>query len=312
MSFSNDRNTRNIKASRKDECMDTNKFLQRLSETLQNFSFIDFIDVIIIALIIFYLLRLFRNSRAGQLVKGFLILLVVYAVSYFAQLTMLTYILNSIFTYWAIILIVVFQPELRLGLERLGRSNRRLRTFMSSTVQNPEDKIYKALSDVADTCSVFSKSKTGALIVFERESALGEIANTGTTLNSDVSPALLGNIFFNKAPLHDGACIIREDKILSAGCILPLTNNLNISQDLGTRHRAAIGMTEESDAVVVVVSEETGSISIALNGVLTRDYKRDDLYNRLVELIIVNDNDRNAHLITALFNKRKEKKNEKE
>ena len=292
--------------------MDTNKFLQRLSETLQNFSFIDFIDVIIIALIIFYLLRLFRNSRAGQLVKGFLILLVVYAVSYFAQLTMLTYILNSIFTYWAIILIVVFQPELRLGLERLGRSNRRLRTFMSSTVQNPEDKIYKALSDVADTCSVFSKSKTGALIVFERESALGEIANTGTTLNSDVSPALLGNIFFNKAPLHDGACIIREDKILSAGCILPLTNNLNISQDLGTRHRAAIGMTEESDAVVVVVSEETGSISIALNGVLTRDYKRDDLYNRLVELIIVNDNDRNAHLITALFNKRKEKKNEKE
>ena len=183
---------------------------------------------------------------------------------------------------------------------------------MSSTVQNPEDKVYKAISDVADTCAVFSKSKTGALIVFERDSPLGDIANTGTILNSDVSPALLGNIFFNKAPLHDGASIIRDGKLLSAGCILPLTDNLNISQDLGTRHRAAIGMTEESDAVVVVVSEETGNISIALNGMLTRDFNRDALYNRLVELIVVGEKDNNFGLLAALFNKRKEKKNEKE
>ncbi len=287
-------------------------FITRLIGTLKTFTFKDFIDVVIIALLLFYLLRLFRNSRAGQLVKGFLILLVVYGVSYLLQLTMLTYILNSIFTYWAIIFIVVFQPELRLGLERLGRSNRRLRSFMSSTVQNPEDKIYKAISDVADTCAVFSKSKTGALIVFERDTLLGDIANTGTILNSDVSPALLGNIFFNKAPLHDGASIIRDGKLLSAGCILPLTDNLNISQDLGTRHRAAIGMSEESDAVVVVVSEETGNISIALNGMLTRDFSRDALYNRLVELIIVRDKDKNTGLFAALFNKRKEKKNENE
>ena len=287
-------------------------FITRLIGTLKTFTFKDFIDVVVIALIIFYLLRLFRNSRAGQLVKGFLILLVVYGVSYLLQLTMLTFILNSIFTYWAIIFIVVFQPELRLGLERLGRSNRRLRSFMSSTVQNPEDKIYKAISDVADTCAVFSKSKTGALIVFERDTLLGDIANTGTILNSDVSPALLGNIFFNKAPLHDGASIIRDGKLLSAGCILPLTDNLNISQDLGTRHRAAIGMSEESDAVIVVVSEETGNISIALNGMLTRDFNRDALYNRLVELIVVGDKDKNTGLFTALFNKRKEKKNENE
>ena len=287
-------------------------FITRLIGTLKTFTIKDLIDVVIIALIIFYLLRLFRNSRAGQLVKGFLILLAVYGVAYIAQLTMLTYILNSIFTYWAIIFIVVFQPELRLGLERLGRSNRRLRSFMSSTVQNPEDKVYKAISDVADTCAVFSKSKTGALIVFERDSPLGDIANTGTILNSDVSPALLGNIFFNKAPLHDGASIIRDGKLLSAGCILPLTDNLNISQDLGTRHRAAIGMTEESDAVVVVVSEETGNISIALNGMLTRDFNRDALYNRLVELIVVGDKDNNSGLLAALFKKRKEKKNEKE
>ena len=287
-------------------------FFSQLLATLKTFTFKDFIDVAIIALILFYLLRLFRQSRVGQLIKGFLILLAVYGVSYLFQLTMLKYILNSIFTYWAIIFIVVFQPELRLGLERLGRSNKRLRSFVSSTVQNPEDKLYKALSDVADTCAIFSKSKTGALIVFERDTPLGEIAATGTILNSDVSPALLGNIFFNKAPLHDGASIIREGKIFAAGCILPLSDNLNISQELGTRHRAAIGITEESDAVVVVVSEETGSISIALNGMLTRDYKRDDLYNRLVELIIDGDNKNASGLFGALFNKRKEKKNEKE
>lgn len=287
-------------------------FFSQLLATLKTFTFKDFIDVAIIALILFYLLRLFRQSRAGQLVKGFLILLVVYGLSSLFHLTMLKYILNSIFTYWAIIFIVVFQPELRLGLERLGRSNKRLRSFVSSTIQNPEDQIYRALSDVADTCAVFSKSKTGALIVFERETPLGEIADSGTVLNSDVSPALLGNIFFNKAPLHDGACIIREGKIHAAGCILPLSDNLNISQDLGTRHRAAIGMSEASDAVVVVVSEETGSISVALNGVLTRDFKRDDLYNRLVELIIVGENNNASGMFATLFNKRKEKKNEKE
>ena len=295
---------------RKDEYMEI--IIQNLGSVFKTFGVKDAVDVTVIALLIFYLLRLFRNSRAGQLVKGFLILLVVYGVAIVARLNMLTYILNSVFTYWAIIFIVVFQPELRLGLERLGRSNKRLRSFVSSTVQNPEDKIYKALSDTADTCAVFSKSKTGALIVFERETPLGEIADTGTLLNSDVSPALLGNIFFNKAPLHDGAIIIREGKILAAGCILPLSDNLNISQELGTRHRAAIGITESSDAVVVVVSEETGSISVALNGILTRDFKRDDLYNRLVELIITGDNNNASGMFAALFNKRKEEKNEKE
>ena len=287
-------------------------FFSQLLATGKTFTFKAVIDVTLMALFLLFLLRLFRQSRVGQLSSDFLILLAVYGVSYLFQLTMLTYILNSIFTYWAIIFIVVFQPELRLGLERLGRSNKRLRSFVSSTVQNPEDQIYRALSDVADTCAVFSKSKTGALIVFERETPLGEIADSGTVLNSDVSPALLGNIFFNKAPLHDGACIIREGKIHAAGCILPLSDNLNISQDLGTRHRAAIGMSEASDAVVVVVSEETGSISVALNGILTRDFKRDDLYNKLVELIIVGENNNASGMFATLFNKRKEKKNEKE
>ena len=239
--------------------------------TLKTFEFKDAVDIAIVALILFYLFRLFRQSRAGQLVKGVVILLVLFAISAIANLTMVKFILKSVFEFAVIILVVVFQPELRQGLERLGRSNKTLKNMMNSSNQSPETYAMKAISDVADSCAIFSKSRTGALIVFERDSMLNEIAGTGTTLNSETSPALLGNIFFNKAPLHDGACIIRDGKILSAGCILPLTKSLDVSPDLGTRHRAALGLSEECDAVVVVVSEETGNISVAINGKLTRD-----------------------------------------
>ncbi|MBQ3329864.1 MAG: diadenylate cyclase CdaA [Ruminococcus sp.] len=279
--------------------------------TLKTFEFKDAVDITIIALILFYLFRLFRQSRAGQLVKGVVILLVLFAISALANLTMVKFILKSVFEFAVIILVVVFQPELRQGLERLGRSNKTLKNFMISNNQNPETVVTKAITDVADSCAIFSKSRTGALIVFERNSLLNEIAGTGTTLNSETSPALLGNIFFNKAPLHDGACIIREGKILSAGCILPLTKSLDVSPDLGTRHRAAIGMSEECDAVVVVVSEETGNISIALNGKLTRDYTRNTLYDALVELIIPNERE-HSNLFSVIFKNRKEKNDEKE
>lgn len=287
------------------------ELFDNLIATIGTFNFNDLIDVVFIALILYYLFKLFRQSRAGQLVKGVIILLIALVVAKLLNLTMVSFILNSIFEFAVIIFVVIFQPELRLGLERLGRSNKSLRNIVTTSSQNPEITVMRALSDVADTCAIFSKSKTGALIVFERESLLGEIANTGTYLNSDVSPALLGNLFYNKAPLHDGACIIRDGKVLAAGCILPLTKSLNVSQSLGTRHRAAIGMSEECDAVVVVVSEETGSISIALNGLLTRDYSRNELYDRLVELIVSGEGDR-SNLFSTLFKKRKEKKNEEE
>lgn len=279
--------------------------------TLKTFEFKDAVDITIVALLLFYLFRLFRQSRAGQLVKGVVILLVLFAISALANLTMVKFILKSVFEFAVIILVVVFQPELRQGLERLGRSNRTLKNFVNNSNQTPETFSMKAISDVADSCAIFSKSRTGALIVFERNSLLNEIAGTGTTLNSDTSPALLGNIFFNKAPLHDGACIIREGKILSAGCILPLTKSLDVSADLGTRHRAAIGLSEECDAVVVVVSEETGSISIALDGKLTRDYSRNSLYDTLVELIIPDLKER-SNLFSVIFKNRKEKNDEKE
>ena len=279
---------------------------------LKTFQFKDAIDILVIALILYYLFRLFRQSRAGQLVKGVVVLLIAYLGAALAGLTMVKYILQSVFQFAVIIFVVVFQPELRQGLERLGRSNKTLRNIVNTSgAQNRETIITRAICDVADTCAVFSKSRTGALIVFERDSLLSEIADTGTKLNSDISPAILGNIFFNKAPLHDGACIIREGKILAAGCILPLTDSLNVSQSLGTRHRAAIGMSEESDAVVVVVSEETGNISIALNGMLYRDYERNTLYDRLVELIIPSERE-HSNLFTSVFKNRKEKDNEKE
>ena len=284
--------------------------LATIWSTLKTFEFKDAIDITIVALILYYLFRLFRQSRAGQLVKGVVILLVLFAISALANLTMVKFILKSVFEFAVIILVVVFQPELRQGLERLGRSNKTLKNMMNTSGQSPETTAMKAITDVADSCAIFSKSRTGALIVFERQSLLNEIAGTGTTLNSDTSPALLGNLFFNKAPLHDGACIIRDGKILSAGCILPLTKSLDVSPDLGTRHRAAIGMSEETDAVVVVVSEETGSISIALGGKLTRDYTRNTLYDTLVELIIPGERER-SNLFSVIFKNRKEKNDEK-
>ena len=281
--------------------------MSTLWATLKTFQFKDAVDIAIITLILYYLLRLFRQTRAGQLVKGVVVLLIAYGISAIFSLTMVNYILRALFEFAIIIIVVVFQPELRQALERLG-TTRTLKNIVSPGSQTSTLSVTKAVTDVADACTVFSSSKTGALIVFERDSVLSEIANTGTFLNSDTSVALFGNIFFNKAPLHDGATIIRSGKILSAGCILPLTTNNNVSSSLGTRHRAALGMSEESDAVVVVVSEETGTISIAVGGTLIRDLNRESLFQKLSDLIISGENE-STNLLSLLFKNRKEKKN---
>lgn len=239
-------------------------------------------------------------------------MLVAYALSAIFDLTMVNFILRALFEFAVIIFVVVFQPELRKALEKLGRSNFSKKTFLSFISSNVQDEITmqtKAINDVCDAATVFSHSRTGALIVFERESVLSEIKSSGTELNSDTSVALLGNIFFNKAPLHDGACIIRNGKILAAGCILPLTSNNDINDSLGTRHRAALGMSEESDAVVVVVSEETGIISVAVGGSLIRELNRETLYDKLSKLILPAENEK-SDLLSVLFKNRKEKNNE--
>ncbi len=281
---------------------------------IKTFTFSDAVDIALVAIIIYGLFKILRQTRAAQLVKGLVILGIAFALSIVFDLTMINVILTGIFEFAVIILVIVFQPELRRALEHLGRSNIKKSGILSSITTKSDDVVTvcaKAINDVVDASTVFSHSKTGALIVFERETMLNDISDTGTQLNSDTSVALLGNIFFNKAPLHDGACIIREGRILSAGCILPLTDNNRLNSALGTRHRAAIGMSEESDAVIVVVSEETGIISIAVGGRLIRELDRKQLSDKLSELLLPSDSDK-QDLFTVLFKNRKEKDEDEE
>lgn len=277
------------------------------------FKFADLIDIIIIAILIYGTLKLVRDTRAEQLLKGIFFILVFYGLATLFSLTMVTTILKVFLEFSVIIIFIIFQPEIRKALEQLGRSKfskNYLKLFQGGLMSNADkDAKVKAISDVADSAILFSHTKTGALFVFEKETKLTDIASTGTMLHCDTSTAIFGNLFFNKAPLHDGACIVRGGKILAAGCILPLNSKEVGRRDIGTRHRAAIGVSEVSDCIVVVVSEETGQISIAMNGVLTRDYNRDSLVSTLEEYLLPADNDND---VPAIFRKRKEKKTDEE
>ncbi len=250
----------------------------------------DIVDILAITLIIFGIFRLVRETRAVQLLKGVAILLVLYITSLAFNLTMMSSLMRLFFEFSVILIAIIFQPEIRKALEKIGQNkiSKKYLSFFFKSGKTDEDvkAIKKAIIDVADVATLFSSSKTGALIVFEREVMLSDIASTGTVLNSLPSVALLGNIFFNKAPLHDGATIIRNGLVYASGCILPLTENKNIDINLGTRHRAALGMSEVSDAIVVVVSEETGVISIAANGKLRRDFNRETLVAALEDYLV--------------------------
>lgn len=263
---------------------------ENLFSILKTIQIRDIIDILAIALIIFGLFRLMRETRAIQLLKGILFLLVLYAVASIFELAMLSSLLRVFFEASVIIIAIIFQPEIRKALEQVGRNNTWRRWFSAFTKPRKSDEwemaIKKSIVDAADTSVIFSRSRTGALIVFERETMLSDIAATGTVVNADTSVALFGNIFFNKAPLHDGACIVRNGRIHAAGCILPLTDNPNVDINLGTRHRAALGISEFSDAVVLVVSEETGVVTLAIGGSLIRDLKREELIKKLSEQLL--------------------------
>lgn len=250
----------------------------------------DIVDILAIAILIFGLFKLIRETRAVQLLKGILLLLVVYFISSLFGLTMLSSLLQTFFEASVIIIVIIFQPELRKLLEQMGRNNTYKKYIKIFSKHRKSDEwkkaVKKSIVDAADTSLLFSRSRTGALLVFEREIMLSDIASTGTVIDAETSVALFGNIFFNKAPLHDGASIIRDGKLYAAGCILPLTDNKNVDINLGTRHRAALGISEQSDAVVLVVSEETGIISLAINGVLLRDFTRDSLIDKLEEFLL--------------------------
>ena len=267
------------------------EFFESAWSIIKTIQFRDIIDILAIALIIFGLFRLLRDTRAIQLLKGIALLIVVYFFASLLGLVMLSSLLRAFFEAAVVVIVVIFQPEIRKALEQMGRNKtwtRKLVSMFKNLGKSDEwqDAVRKSIVDAADTAVLFSRSKTGALMVFERETMLSDIAVTGTIINADTSVALFGNIFFNKAPLHDGASIIRDGKLFAAGCILPLTDDKTVDINLGTRHRAALGISEQSDSVVLVVSEETGVISLAGNGVLTRDYNRETLIRKLNELLL--------------------------
>lgn len=254
-----------------------------------NFQFKDAVDIIIVAFLIYGVVKLVRETRAGQLVKGLFLLVILFIISSYFNLVMVSRVLAYFFQFAFVAILIVFQPEIRKALEQVGRNN--VGQFIAAVVTGRDRsydraQIRKAINAVVDGVGILQQLKMGALIVFERKTKLGDIIETGTQINCEPSGQIVGNIFFNKAPLHDGAMIIRDGMIHAAGCILPLTKNTSVSAELGTRHRAALGVSEESDAVVVVVSEETGQISVAVNGVLARRFTRDTLRDVLEGYLI--------------------------
>ena len=243
-------------------------FLEKIGNYLLLVRFTDILDVIIIAFLVYKLLDLVKSTRAENILKGVVIFLLALWLSEIFHLFGIAYILGNMVQVGILALIILFQPEIRQILEKLGSRNIRLLQAFTPVQQQTE--LEKAIDQTVIACSEMAKTKTGVLIVFERHILLDDMVRSGTTLDAAVSSELLKNIFFVKAPMHDGAVIIRHGRILGAGCMLPLSKNVNLSRDLGMRHRAGIGMSENSDAVVVIVSEETGSISVAVGGMLKR------------------------------------------
>ena len=243
-------------------------FLEKIGNYLLLVRFTDILDVIIIAFLVYKLLDLVKSTRAENILKGVVIFLLALWLSEIFHLNGIAYILGNMVQVGILALIILFQPEIRQILEKLGSRNIRLLRAFTPAQQQTE--LEKAIDQTVIACSEMSKTKTGVLIVFERHILLDDMVRSGTTLDARVSSELLKNIFFVKAAMHDGAVIMRDGRLLAGGCMLPLSKNVNLSRDLGMRHRAGIGMSENSDAVVVIVSEETGSISVAVGGMLKR------------------------------------------
>lgn len=243
----------------------------------------DYLDILIVAYMIYQGIRLVRETRALQLVRGIILLVVVMQASTWLELHMLNYILKGATQVGLIAVLVVFQPELRRALEQMGRS--RFSTMFNFEDEDGPEAIQALSEKICAAVYSLSASRTGALMVLERQIKVGDIIRTGVTLNAEVSSELLVNIFIPNTPLHDGAVVMRGNRITAAACFLPLTQNPDLNLELGTRHRAALGMSETSDAIIIVVSEETGKISLALEGTLTRSLTLDALGKALVKLL---------------------------
>ena len=264
---------------------------------VSNIRVFDVIDIIVIAYLIYKAIQFLRETRAGQLAKGIFVLVAMYLIAKWFDLAVLRWVLTVVFNSAIVALAVIFQPELRRMLEKIGQMN----LGANQVLDTEEERTKAALDSICKAAGNMKDSKTGALIVFERKTQLGDIINTGTLIDAKPSVSMVCNIFYPKSPLHDGAVVVRDGRLYAAGCILPLTQNNNLSTHLGTRHRAAIGMTENSDAVVLVVSEETGNISIAYNGKITRNYTAATAYAELNDKLIVSDEEEKGNKAAAVM-----------
>lgn len=283
---------------------------ENVKNYLQLISLADIIDVLIMTFIIYKLLVLIRKTQAARVLKGIALLVVALAIASFAGLNVINFLLSNTLQLGLIAILVLFQPELRRMLETVGGSGS-LAKIIGKSEEDSGD-MENVIAQVVSATSTLSQQRIGMLLVFERSIRLDEVVKTGTVIDSAVTSMLIRNIFFPKAALHDGATIIRDGRMLAAGCVLPLTTNNNLSPDLGTRHRAGVGVSEASDAVVVIVSEETGSVSVAIGGMLKRHLKSDTLAALLRnELIPSEDNDEGKG-VKKVIKRIKGKKNEGE
>lgn len=260
----------------------------------------DLIDIAVITFLIYKCIGFFRQTRAGQLIKGLFLLLAMAIIAQWFDLVMLKWLMAKVMDSILIIAVIIFHPEIRRALEHMGTSG--FGNLSKSGMSIEDQRLAAQIESASKAAGLMQEQKCGALMVFERTTQLGEIISTGTIIKASSSSALICNIFYPKSPLHDGAMILREGNIHAAGCILPLTQNGELNKSLGTRHRAAIGMSENSDAVVVVVSEETGTISIAVNGELKRGFDAITLQTELTSLLLSHANTQIEPLHIRLIN----------
>ncbi len=280
--------------------------LEKATKYLMTIGISDFVDIVIVAYLLYKFIWLARKSNFSNVAKGIVLIIVCLWLSEVLKLTMINYLLRKVLELGLIALLIIFQPELRRLLERLGS------TFSNGKALNGTA-INDVITQTVNACMSMSETHTGALIIFERSVSLTHIISNGTIINSDVSAELLKNIFFKNAPLHDGAVIIRNMKIAAAGCVLPLTDRTNLNKELGTRHKAGIGMSEKSDAVVVIVSEETGAVSVAIDGMLKRHLTEESLSCILHTELVKEQNEDDKHdIITHFKNFFKEKNYEED
>lgn len=284
-------------------------YFEKFGDALMSFNFLsDFLDILLVAFIIYEGIKLVRGSRTFQLIKGIAFLGIVFVIVKLLNMEASEFILSTLFQNGLIILVVLFSPELRNILEKFGR--RSISDFSFFNFRNGETIEREITSTVNAFCkaaSDLSETKTGALVVFERNAPLQEIIKTGTLLDAKSSPELFNGLFFKNSALHDGAVVVRDSRVYAAGCILPLTQNNALDSELGTRHRAAIGVSEHSDAVAVIVSEETGAISVAVNGTLTRDITTGKLREFLLSELVSQSSDGEKKKKRLFFDKLKNK-----